>query len=116
MGLKPALNPGDIVKIDNPGHRAHGHLGVVISGPGEFMGTYAVEVAGTGYGFVPSELTRIQAVPREAAPDMTAEEYNVVMDALMARAAAAPNYALKQLLLVADSLRQKFGRHAEHRS
>lgn len=49
------------------------------------------------------------------APDMDAEEYNVVMDALMARLAYAPSYAHKQLALVSESIKNKFGRHAPQR-
>ena len=47
-------------------------------------------------------------------PDLTAEEYNEVMDALMARAATAPDYAITKILTVANSVKDKFGRHAEH--
>lgn len=108
MGLTPAFSPGDIVKIDCPGHRVHGHLGVVISGPGEFMFTYTVEVAGTIYGFVPSELTRVQAAAVPPAPDMEAWEYNAVMEALMATPGT-------NTLLVAESIRKKFGASARRK-
>lgn len=48
-------------------------------------------------------------------PDLTAEEYNEVMDALMARAATAPGHDVVRILTIADSIKNKFGRHANHR-
>lgn len=54
-------------------------------------------------------LHTIAAPAAPPAPDMSAEEYNVVMDALLSR-------ANREDLMIAESLRGKFGKHAAHRS
>jgi hypothetical protein len=46
---------------------------------------------------------------------MTGEEYNTVMDALMARAGSAPRGMDTTLLATANSIKDKFGKHAPQR-
>lgn len=105
-----ALAQGTIVLIKSPGHRVDGQLGFVISGPGEFMNTYSVEVGGIRYGLLPSELTPLQPVPEHPIPDIDGHEYNTIMNALLAAA-----HISRDALIVADSIRKKFGQHAPHR-
>lgn len=113
-----ALKKGDYVLIQALDHRKKGRVGRIASeAKAEFTGTWLVDVDGVEYWFRPHELTKM--VPEEGVgtptpPDLTAEEYNVAMDALMARAATAPGYAIVEILTIADSIKNKFGRHAEH--
>lgn len=58
---------------------------------------------------------KAEVIASTTPPDMTAEEYNEVMDALMARVAGAPDYAVTKLLTITDSIKNKFGRHAPQR-
>lgn len=61
-------------------------------------------------------LSTYEALAKAAAkPDMTGEEYNTVMDALMARVATAPRGMDTTLLATANSIKDKFGRHAPQR-
>lgn len=113
-----ALGKGDYVLIQSADHRKNGRVGRIVSETvGKFMGTWTVDVDGVEFFLAPHELTKM--VPEEGVgtptpPDLTAEEYNEVMDALMARAYDAPPYALTKILTVADSVKNKFGRNAEH--
>lgn len=113
------LRKGDYVLIQALDHRKHDRVGRIVSdAPGKFMGTWSVDVDGVEYGLAPHELVKMvregEGVGGPTPPDLTAEEYNEAMDALMARAATAPDYAITKILTVADSIKNKFGRHAEH--
>jgi hypothetical protein len=48
-------------------------------------------------------------------PDMTGEEYNTVMEALMDRAGSAPRGMSAPLFAIANSIKDKFGKHAPQR-
>ena len=48
-------------------------------------------------------------------PDLTAEEYNIVMDALMARLCTAPlGFEFNRIIRITDSVKDKFGRHSDN--
>lgn len=111
MAIAKALEPGTIVLIKAPGHRVDRQPGVVRSGPGKFMFTYSVNVGGRNYGFLPSELVPLQPVPEHPIPDIDGPEYNTIMNALL-----AASHTSRDALLVAESIRKKFGQHAKRRS
>jgi hypothetical protein len=48
-------------------------------------------------------------------PDLTAEEYNAAMDAMMAVAASIPVSQLAAYLTLVDSIKNKFGASARRR-
>ena len=113
------LRKGDYVLIEALGHRKHGRVGILTTNTASGL-TKArlVDVDGVEYWLMPHELTKLvredEGVGGPTPPDLTTEEYNEAMDALMARAATAPGYDLTRILTIADSIKNKFDRHAEH--
>jgi hypothetical protein len=50
---------GDRVTVNAPGHRQDERSGTVVY-HGKFFGTVGVEIGGSDYGFLPSELTKAE--------------------------------------------------------